>query len=108
MDNGRAISRTSSVIAARQAEGILAVEMEAASLYAFARARGCDVLCFAHLTNTMAQLPLDFEKGADSGAQQALRVVGAVARALGPSAGTRNRLANDPQMADSSSQSTSF
>lgn len=42
---------TTATIAARQAEGILAVEMEAAALYAFAMARRQRVLCFAHVTN---------------------------------------------------------
>jgi purine-nucleoside phosphorylase len=32
---------------------ILAVEMEAAALYAFATATSCKVLCLAHVTNTM-------------------------------------------------------
>jgi purine-nucleoside phosphorylase len=43
-------------------KGVLAVEMEAAALYAFARARGKAVLCCAHVTNLMGQTG-DFEKG---------------------------------------------
>ena len=42
-------------------EGILAVEMEAATLYAFARCR--DVNGFAHVTNKMGNIEDDFEKG---------------------------------------------
>ena len=42
---------------------ICCVEMEAAALYAFAEARQKDVICLAHLTNTMAQSEGDFEKG---------------------------------------------
>ncbi len=53
--------------AAKQA-GILAVEMEAAALYAFARARARPVLCFAHVTNQIGQIEGDFEKGAADGA----------------------------------------
>ena len=49
--------------------------MEAAALYAFARARGKAVLCFAHVTNQMAQIEGDFEKGAADGAEAALRVI---------------------------------
>jgi len=42
--------------------GILAVEMEAAALYAFAQATGHDVVCFAQITNQMATIEGDFEK----------------------------------------------
>jgi len=52
--------------------GVLAVEMEAAALYAFARARAKPVLCFAHVTNQMAQVTGDFDKGAADGAHDAL------------------------------------
>lgn len=61
--------------------GIMAVEMEAAALYAFAEARQRPVVCLAHVTNQMAQAEDDFEKGADNGSQEALRVVALVARA---------------------------
>jgi purine-nucleoside phosphorylase len=37
--------------------------MEAAALYTFARAAGVQVLCFAHVTNTMGQADDYFEKG---------------------------------------------
>ena len=46
---------TEAAIEAARAHGALAVEMEAAALYAFARARRRDVLCFAHVTNQMAR-----------------------------------------------------
>ena len=74
---------TATAIAARREEGILAVEMEAAALYSFARARGRDVLCFAHLTNQMAQIEGDFEKGPNDGAFEALGLIEIVARAVG-------------------------
>lgn len=61
--------------------GILAVEMEAAALYAFARARGEPVLCFAHVTNQMAVEAGDFEKGEADGAHASLKVIATVARA---------------------------
>ncbi len=54
--------------------GIMAVEMEAAALYAFAAARDKAVVCFAHVTNRMARGGDDFEKGADGGSQDALQV----------------------------------
>ena len=55
--------------------GILAVEMEAAAIYAFAKARDCAVLCFAHVTNQMGRIEGDFEKGVADGAKESLRVV---------------------------------
>jgi uridine phosphorylase len=61
--------------------GVLAVEMEAAALYAFARARQKPVLCLAHVTNQMAVSGGDFEKGEADGAYASLSVIGAVAQA---------------------------
>jgi purine-nucleoside phosphorylase len=61
--------------------GLLAVEMEAAALYAFAAATGRQVLCFAHVTNAMAQNAGDFEKGEADGVTATLAVVEAAARA---------------------------
>jgi uridine phosphorylase len=59
--------------------GLLAVEMEAAALYAFAQARQKPVLCFAHVTNQMALLEGDFEKGEADGSVDALAVIYAAA-----------------------------
>ena len=61
--------------------GIMAVEMEAAALYAFAEAKQKAVVCFAHVTNAMARAEGDFEKGADGGSQDALQVVAFAAHA---------------------------
>jgi uridine phosphorylase len=61
--------------------GILAVEMEASALYAFAGARNRAVLCLAHVTNRMAVDAGDFEKGEGNGAQASLAVIAAIARA---------------------------
>lgn len=61
--------------------GALAVEMEAAALYAFSAATGHSVVCFAHVTNAMAQTEGDFEKGEADGAKATLAVVSATARA---------------------------
>ncbi len=73
---------TSEAIDAARAKGILAVEMEAAALYAFARARGVRVLCLAHVTNTMGQTGGDFEKGEADGTSDALAVLESVVTAL--------------------------
>jgi uridine phosphorylase len=75
---------TTSAIEARRAEGIVAVEMEAAALYSLANARGFAVVCFAHVTNQMGQTDLDFEKGEASGATHALQVIEAAIAALAP------------------------
>jgi uridine phosphorylase len=71
---------TTEAIAAAREVGILAVEMEAAALYAFAKARGRQVLCIAHVTNQMAQFEGDFEKGAAAGAEESLRIILLIAR----------------------------
>jgi uridine phosphorylase len=72
---------TATAIEAAKAQEILAVEMEAAALYAFARARSRPVLCLAHVTNQMAVSAGDFEKGEADGAYASLAVIAAVARA---------------------------
>lgn len=68
-------------IASRTAGGLLAAEMEAAALYAFAGARAKPVLCFAHVTNQMALVEGDFEKGEADGSVDSLAVIVAAARA---------------------------
>jgi uridine phosphorylase len=72
---------TETAIAAAKAAGVLAVEMEAAALYSFAAARGRPVVCFAHVTNQMAQAHGDFEKGEANGARDALNLIAATIRA---------------------------
>ena len=69
-------------IAIEQAKslGILAVEMEAAALYAFAQARQKAVVCFAHVTNQMGNVEVDFEKGASNGSRDALELIAATAK----------------------------
>lgn len=59
--------------------GILAVEMEAAALYAFAEAKQAAVVCFAHVTNQMARNSGDFEKGVDNGSRDALQLIATAA-----------------------------
>jgi uridine phosphorylase len=71
---------TERAIEGRRAQGIAAVEMEAAALYSFASARHKDVICFAHVTNQMGQTEGDFEKGEADGTADALAVISAVVR----------------------------
>ena len=73
---------TAEAIEAARAKGILAVEMEAAALYTFARVKGVRVLCLAHVTNTMGQTGADFEKGEADGTSDALAVLERVVTAL--------------------------
>ncbi|WP_428487852.1 nucleoside phosphorylase [Rhodopila sp.] len=71
---------TAEAIASAARQGVLAVEMEAAALYAFAQARDVAVLCLAHVTNRMAQFEGDFEKGEADGSTAALDALAIVLR----------------------------
>jgi len=72
---------TEAAIATARSHGVLAVEMESAALYAFALACKRPVVCFAHVTNQMARVAGDFEKGEANGALAALDLLMAAARA---------------------------
>ena len=72
---------TALAVAAARGQGILAVEMEAAALYAFSRSQQKPVICFAHVTNSMGQVRGDFEKGEAEGTADALKLIEAVAEA---------------------------
>lgn len=72
---------TEGAIETHRRDGVLAVEMEAASLYAFAAASRRPILCLAHVTNQLGCVEGDFEKGADEGACSALGLISAFARA---------------------------
>ncbi len=74
---------TAGAIESARSKGVLAVEMEAAALYAFAQAANKQVLCLAHVTNTMGQTEQDFEKGEADGTADALRVLEAIVGACG-------------------------
>jgi len=62
-------------------EGILAVEMEAAALYAFAAARGLPVICLAHVSNQLGCVEGDFDKGDGNGAFGSIELITALALA---------------------------
>jgi len=72
---------TAAAIDRCRTRNILAVEMEAAGLYAFANARRKPVLCFAHVTNQMAIIEGDFEKGEADGSSASLAVIAIAAGA---------------------------
>ena len=69
---------TAAAIEAARSKGVLAVEMEAAALYTFARVTGSKVLCLAHVTNTMGRTDQDFEKGEADGTAEALSILEAI------------------------------
>lgn len=69
------------IAGAREAQAVC-VEMEAAALYAFAEAKNKCVICFAHLTNTMAQSEGDFEKGEEMGSLDTLELIQHTMKAL--------------------------
>jgi uridine phosphorylase len=54
---------------------IVCVEMEAAALYALSTVKNYHIVCFAHLTNSMAQNEGDFEKGEEFGSIDTLNLV---------------------------------
>lgn len=56
--------------------------MEASALYAFSKVKEKPVICFAHLTNSMAQQQGDFEKGAENGSLASLELIYQTARLL--------------------------
>jgi uridine phosphorylase len=76
------LRETETAIEASRSAGIHAVEMEAAALYAYATARERQVVCVAHVTNTMAAHGEDFEKGDDDGTHRILAVVDAIAQRM--------------------------
>jgi uridine phosphorylase len=85
---------TAAAIEFYRGQGVAAVEMEAAALYAFAQARGRAVVCLAHVTNQMAVVENDFEKGRDHGSHDALEVISRVAQALGDARPAHPELTN--------------
>jgi len=74
---------TQPAIDAMREKNLMAVEMEAAALYAFAQVRQKPVLCFAHVTNQMGRIDGDFEKGEADGTKDALDLVAIAADRLG-------------------------
>lgn len=66
---------TASAIKSMQKQNVVCVEMEAAALYALAEVKKYPIVCFAHLTNSMAQKEGDFEKGEAFGSLDTLRLI---------------------------------
>ena len=66
---------TSSAILEMKRKNITCVEMEASALYALSEVKQYNILCFAHLTNSMAQQEGDFEKGEEFGSIDTLNLI---------------------------------
>jgi purine-nucleoside phosphorylase len=66
---------TQSAIDQAKQLGADCVEMEAAALYAFSTVKSKDIVCYAHVTNSMAQENGDFEKGAENGSLSSLELI---------------------------------
>jgi uridine phosphorylase len=73
---------TQPAIDAMRERNLLAVEMEASALYAFAQVRQKPVVCFAHVTNQMGRADGDFEKGEADGTKVALKLIAIAAGRL--------------------------
>ena len=83
---------TAAAIDGARAKGVLAVEMEAAALYAFAGAAGVAVLCLAHVTNTMGQAATGFREGRRRRHRRCLGGAGGDFRAVVPTLSRSCRL----------------
>ena len=66
---------TQSAILDMRRKGITCVEMEAAALYALSEVKQYNILCFVHLTNSMAQAEGEFEKGEEFGSIDTLDLI---------------------------------
>lgn len=73
---------TSSSISQAKSLGADCVEMEASALYAFSKVKSKNVVCYAHLTNSMAQQNGDFEKGVQNGSLTSLELIYQTAKKL--------------------------
>ncbi|MDR6808828.1 uridine phosphorylase [Dyadobacter sp. BE34] len=73
---------TQTAIEYAKTQNVTSVEMEAAALYAFATVKQVNIICYAHLTNTMAQEGEDFEKGIENGSIDSLQIVLATIKAV--------------------------
>lgn len=66
---------TQRAIDSMKQQNIVCVEMEAAALYALSAVKNYSIICFAHLTNSMAQTEGDFEKGEEFGSLDSLNLI---------------------------------
>ena len=75
---------TQSAIDKMKNQNITCVEMEASALYALSEVKDYRIICFAHLTNSMAQHEGDFEKGEEFGSIDTLNLITYLLKILYP------------------------
>jgi uridine phosphorylase len=68
-------TETQTAINNMKEQNVVCVEMEAAALYALSTVKNYNIICFAHLTNSMAQSEGDFEKGEELGSLDTLALL---------------------------------
>lgn len=73
---------TQSAIEEIKKQNVTCVEMEASALYALSAVKNYPIICFAHLTNSMAQKEGDFEKGEEFGSLDTLNLISYVLNIL--------------------------
>lgn len=73
---------TQSAINKMKQQNVTCVEMEASALYALSAVKNYSIICFAHLTNSMAQQKGDFEKGEEFGSIDTLNLISYVVNIL--------------------------
>ena len=66
---------TQSKVSHMKGLGVITVEMESSALYSFAKAKKKNVICFAHITNQLGARENDFDKGAENGSEEALKLI---------------------------------
>lgn len=66
---------TQPVIDYMKQQNTVCVEMEASALYALSAVKNYAIICFAYLTNSMAQSEGDFEKGEEFGSLDSLNLI---------------------------------
>jgi len=66
---------TQTAINTMKKQNVVCVEMEAAALYALSSVKQYNIICFAHLTNSMARAEGDFEKGEEFGSIDTLALI---------------------------------
>ncbi len=74
---------TQSAIDKMKQQNVVCVEMEAAALYALSQVKNYRIICFAHLTNSMALSEGDFEKGEEFGSLDTLNLIRFLLSVLG-------------------------
>jgi len=82
LDRSFPYRETKSAIARAKEMHALCVRWKQLLFYAFGKANGEYIICFAHLTNAMAQAEGDFKKGEKMGSLKSLKLIDETIRAI--------------------------